>query len=81
MLQMLEKYNNIFIEFFEDELEVIALEDLHYGESGWDSVMSMDLLAMFEQEFNIQIAAEDKMNFDTYKKGKQILSKYGIILD
>lgn len=78
---MLEKYNNIFTEFFEDELEVIALENLHYGEAGWDSVMSMDLLAMFEQEFNIEIASVDKMNFDTYEKGKRILSKYGIILN
>ncbi len=77
----LEKYNAIYKDIFEDELEVIPLEELEFGEAGWDSVTSMDLLALFEQEFDITIKSEDKMDFSSYKEGKQVLNKYGIIFE
>ncbi len=77
-MEMLEKYNAIYEELFGEELEVIPLEELEYGEGGWDSVMSMDLLALFEQEFDIAIKNEDKMDFSSYQEGKEILEKYGI---
>ena len=77
---MLEEYNAIYQEMFEDELEEIGLEDLHFGEAGWDSVMSADLMTLIEQTFGIRIAKEDKMAFDSYRKGIEILRKYGIEL-
>lgn len=71
-----KKYDEIFTDFFEEELDVVGLEDLHYGDAGWDSVMSMDLVETIEQEFNIKIDSEDKKNFSSYEKGKEIIEKY-----
>ena len=80
MKKMLEEYNAVYREMFEDELEDIRLEDLRFGEAGWDSVMSADLMTLFEQTFDIRISKEDKMEFNSYQKGMEILRKYGIDL-
>jgi len=77
---MLEQYNAVFEEMFEDELEEIPMEELHFGEAGWDSVTSADLMTLFEQTFSIRISREDKMSFNSYQKGLEILRKYGVDL-
>lgn len=77
---MLEQYNAVYEEMFEDELEEIPMEELRFGEAGWDSVTSADLMTLFEQTFNIRISREDKMSFNSYRKGLEILRKYGIDL-
>jgi len=77
---MLEQYNAVYEEMFEDELEEVQLEDLHFGEAGWDSVTSADLMTLLEQTFDLRISREDKMSFDSYRKGIEILRKYGVEL-
>lgn len=77
---MLEKYNAVFEEMFEDELEEIQLEDLRFGQAGWDSVTSADLMTLLEQTFQIRVSREDKMDFNSYLKGIEILRKYGVKL-
>lgn len=74
----LEVYNGIFKSLFEDEIDESNLDELEYGIAGWDSVMSMDLLEMMEQEFEISISAVDKMAFNSYQSGIEMLNKYGI---
>jgi len=74
----LEIYNQIFKELFEDEVPETEYKELSYGNAGWDSVMNMDILEMLEQEFNISIDTEDKMKFDSYQNGIELLQKYGI---
>ena len=77
---MLEQYNAVFEEMFEDELEEIQLEDLRFGQAGWDSVTSADLMTLLEQTFQIRVSREDKMDFNSYLKGIEILRKYGVKL-
>lgn len=72
------KYKKAFLENFglsEDEL----CEDLEYnGITEWDSVGHMGLMASLEDEFEITMEMDDIIDFSSFKKGKNILSKYEI---
>ena len=75
----LEKYNQAFIETF--EIEDAQLEGLKYQDIvAWDSVGHMSLMAALEDAFDIMMDTDDIIDFNSYEKGKEILSKpeYGI---
>lgn len=73
----LEKYNEAFVETF--EIEESQLENLEYqGIAEWDSVGHMTLVAELEDRFNIEMDADDIIDFSSYEKGKEILAKYDI---
>lgn len=74
----IEKYNQIYEELFGNEIRDIELKELCYGTIGWDSVMNMDLLDMIQEVFNISMNPLDKMNFDSYLSGIEILKKYNV---
>ena len=75
----LEKYNNAFIESFEiteDQLPGLKYQDIE----AWDSVGHMGLIAALEDAFDIMMDTDDIIDFNSYEKGKEILSKeaYGV---
>lgn len=75
----LEKYNKVFIETFgvtENQLAGLNYQDVE----AWDSVGHMQIITELEQVFNIAIGTDDIIGFNSYEKGKEILSKeeYGI---
>lgn len=75
----LEKYNKIFTRTFEineDELEGLTYQ----GISAWDSVGHMSLISSLENAFDIMFDTLDVIDFSSYEKGKEILSKeeYGV---
>ena len=75
----LEKYNKVFIETFEiteDQLVGLKYQDI----TAWDSVGHMGLVAALEEAFNIMLDTDDIIDFSSYEKGKEILSKseYGV---
>lgn len=75
----LEKYNNIFTETF--EINENELEGLTYqGISAWDSIGHMTLISSLENAFDIMFDTMDVIDFSSYEKGKEILSKeeYGV---
>ena len=75
----LEKYNDIFTKTFEIKEE--ELEGLKYqGVSAWDSVGHMSLISSLENAFDIMFDTIDVIDFSSYEKGKEILSKeeYGV---
>jgi acyl carrier protein len=73
----LEKYNNVFCETFEVEIE--NLNKLNYQDiSLWDSVGHMTLISNLEEVFDIMMDTDDIIDFSSYEKGKEILTKYGI---
>lgn len=76
-MRVIENYNSIYEELFGEDVQDIKLEELKFGEAGWDSVMTMDLIAMMEQNLNIKMSNEDKMEFDSYESGIRLLQKYG----
>lgn len=75
----LEKYNKVFMETFEVTEDKLA--DLRYQDiEAWDSVGHMTLIASIEDAFDIMMDTDDIIDFNSYVKGKELLSKeeYGV---
>lgn len=77
----LEKYNKAFTETFEiteDQLPGLKYQDIQ----AWDSVGHMTLIAAIEDAFDIMMDTDDIIDFSSYEKGKELLSKeeYGVEL-
>ena len=73
----LQKYNKAFIEAFSvEESELAALA--YQGVVAWDSVGHMRLMAILEETFDVMMETEDIIDFSSFAKGKEILSKYDV---
>lgn len=75
----LGKYNQAFMETFEiteDQMEGLKYQDI----AAWDSVGHMALIAAIEDVFDIMMDTDDIIDFNSYEKGKEILTKteYGV---
>lgn len=76
----LETYNKIFKLIFKVKDE--DLTTLRYRAfPNWDSVGHMDLMAELEEVFDIMIDTPDVLDFTSYEKGKEILSRYDVIIE
>ena len=73
-----EKYTEVFTRLFgitAEEAEKLAYQDIE----AWDSVGHMTLIAELESVFNIDMDADDIIDFESFEAGKEILAKnYGI---
>jgi acyl carrier protein len=72
-----KKYQLTFLSSFgvkEQELQKLTYQ----GVDAWDSVGHMCLIAGLEETFDIMIETDDIIDFNSYKKGYEILKKYGI---
>jgi len=70
----LEQYNQIFKEAF--NVEDSQLAGLTYQSVPlWDSVGHMNLIAELEDAFDIMMEIDDIIDFSSYEKGMEILSK------
>ena len=73
-----EKYKKLFIEALNVEEKTVS-EDLKYNDvSEWDSIGHMGMIASLEEEFDIMMDTDDIIDFSSYKKGIEILQKYGV---
>lgn len=74
----LEKYTQVFSNSFgvpEDEAKGLVYQAI----SAWDSVGHMELIAAIEEAFDIMMETDDIIDFNSFEKGKEILSqKYDI---
>ena len=73
-----QKYDQAFIESF--SISESALDDnLAYNSiPEWDSVGHMGMIAELEDVFEIMMEMDDIIDFSSYKKGFEIIAKYGI---
>jgi|TARA_B100000315_G_C14084366_1_gene366314 acyl carrier protein len=72
------KYKDIFI-------KSLAIDDKKFNEKiqyneipEWDSIGHMTLISGLEEGFKITMDTDDIVDFGSFKKGFEILSKYGI---
>ena len=74
----LERYDKVFQETF--NVEIDALNDDFNSDtiSDWDSVTQLTLVTALEDEFDIMLDSEDIFDFKSYAIGKHILTKYEI---
>lgn len=69
-----EKYLNVFTEIFEiseEKAKTLEYQDIEQ----WDSVGHMGLIAEIEDTFDIMMDTDDIIDFSSFEKGKDILSK------
>jgi len=73
-----KKYKDIFI-------KSLAIDDKKFNEKiqyneipEWDSIGHMTLISGLEEGFKITMDTDDIVDFGSFKKGFEILSKYGI---
>lgn len=70
-------YKKAFIDTF--EIKESVLDKLKYNEiDEWDSIGHMNLISALEENFKITFETDDIVDFSSYDKGKEILSKYKI---
>ena len=75
----LDKYNNAFIESL--DVEESQLAELEYqGVPAWDSVGHMTLVSEIEDAFDIQFETDDIVDFNSYKKGIELMKKYDVVI-
>tara|TARA_B110000495_G_C22408279_1_gene259955 strand:- start:154 stop:393 length:240 start_codon:yes stop_codon:yes gene_type:complete len=73
-----QKYNQAFIENF-SIIESKLTDDLIYNSiPEWDSVGHMGLVAALEEQFDIMMEMDDIIDFSSYKKGFELIAKYGV---
>ena len=73
-----KKYKDIFI-------KSLAIDDKKFNEKiqyneipEWDSIGHMTLISGLEEGFKITMETDDIVDFGSFKKGFEILSKYGV---
>jgi acyl carrier protein len=73
-----QKYQNIFIKSLSIETRKFN-ENIKYNEiPEWDSIGHMTLMAGLEEGFGITMETDDIIDFNSFKKGSEILAKYKI---
>lgn len=73
-----QKYDKVFIDAFSIDESALG-DDLVYNKVQlWDSIGHMTMIAGIETAFNITMETDDIINFSSYKKGFEILAKYGV---
>ena len=73
----LERYKKVFVDCF--EIEEKLLDELQYQDiERWDSLGHMSMIGALEDEFDIMFEMDDIIEFSSFNKGKETLSKYGI---
>lgn len=73
-----QMYDQVFIESFSIDESVLG-DDLAYNTiQSWDSVGHMGMIAALEETFDIMMEIDDIIDFSSYKKGFEILAKYGV---
>jgi acyl carrier protein len=54
-------------------------EKIKYNEiPEWDSIGHMTLMSSLEEKFSISMDTDDIVDFSSFKKGIEILEKYGV---
>ena len=76
-MSSIEKYKKVFVEIF--EISENDLEDLNYQDiPQWDSLGHMSMVGALEDEFDIMLEMDDIIDFSSFKKGMETLTKYGV---
>lgn len=73
-----QKYDQAFMESL--SIDESALGDkLEYNTiQSWDSIGHMAMIAELEDAFDIMMETDDIIEFSSYKKGFELLAKYGV---
>ena len=75
-----QKYDQVFVESFSIDESMLGENLVYNAIPVWDSIGHMAMIAAIEETFDIMMETDDIIDFSSYKKGFEILKKYGIAL-
>jgi acyl carrier protein len=75
-----EKYDQVFIESFSVTAEQLNEGLVYQSVQQWDSIGHMGMVAALEEAFDIMLETDDIIDFGSYTKGIEILSKYEVVI-
>ena len=73
-----QKYDQTFIESFSINESLLGDDLIYNSIPEWDSVGHMSLIAELEEVFDIMMEMDDIIDFSSYKKGFELIAKYGV---
>ena len=73
-----QKYDKVFIGTFSIGEESLSQNPEYNQIKGWDSIGHMAMVSEIEEAFGIMMETDDIINFNSYKKGFDLLAKYGV---
>ncbi len=76
-----EKYEEIFINCFSVDKSKLNDKFVYESVPDWDSVGHMGMIAELEEKFDIMMETDDIIDFSSYTKGIELLSKYSITIE
>lgn len=74
-----EMYAQIFKESFSLDESVLNEKLVYNSIPAWDSIGHMAMIAAIEEKFGIVMETDDIIDFSSYTKGMEILSKYNVV--
>ena len=75
-----EKYEEVFVNSFSVDKGVLNETFVYQCVPTWDSVGHMGLIAGLEEAFDIQMEMDDIIDFSSFTKGIETLSKYNVAI-
>lgn len=76
-----DKYCDVFKRVFElddnTDITVLAFQETPM----WDSIGHMNLVAVLEETFDVRFEIDDIIDLSSFKKGIEILSKLGVVIE
>lgn len=73
-----EIYENVFKETFMVNTDILYNDFAMENDGIWDSVGHMNLVGAIEEAFDIALDVEDIFAFHSFRKGMEILQRYGV---
>ena len=73
-----QKYDQAFIEIFSISKGDLSEKLIYNSIPEWDSVGHMSLISELEDAFDIMMEMDDIIDFSSYKKGFELIAKYGV---
>ena len=73
-----DKYKKIFIESLAIKEEAFSKEIKYNEIPEWDSIGHMTLISGLEEGFGISMDTDDIIEFSSFQKGIEILTKYKV---
>jgi acyl carrier protein len=73
-----EKYDKVLMEALSLTADQLGEVLVYNSVRTWDSVGHMAMIAALESEFDIMIETDDILDFSSYPKGMEILTKYDV---
>ena len=73
-----KKYVDAFVEAFSIDHDKVNINLEYESIEEWDSIGHMGLIAELEDAFDISMEMDDIIDFSSFSKGQELLSKYDV---